>query len=130
MLDGHMGEKQRGMENAESWRNIELQTVQSTGNERPPNQISDQTEGFYMCAGDKELPPAWLINTAMTGTRLETLSIPLCNLLPSCFKGPHILQAVCCCFFLVFLLTTVCFSPVSHKLHRNEESPSCVPPAC
>lgn len=32
------GEKQRGREEAESWRNIELQTVQSTGDKKPPNQ--------------------------------------------------------------------------------------------
>lgn len=43
------GEKQRGWEDAESWRSIELQTAQSTGNEWPPNQISDQTEGLYEC---------------------------------------------------------------------------------
>lgn len=96
------GEKQRGREDAGSWRSIELQTAQSTGNKGPPNQISDQTEGFYMCAGDKELPPAWLINIAMTGTWLETLLIPLANVMPPRFKGPHM-------FCFVFLLRTLFF---------------------
>lgn len=65
------GGKQSGREDAE--RNIELQTAQSTGNKRPSNQISDHTEGFfYMCVGDKELPPAGFINTANTGTWSET----------------------------------------------------------
>lgn len=94
------GEKQRGREDAESWRSIELQTVQSTGNSRPPNQIPDQTEGFYMCAGDKELPPAWLIDTAIAGARLKILLIPLGNVMPPCFKGPHV---AVCCFFSSFL---------------------------
>lgn len=88
------GEKQRGREDAESGRNIELQTVQSTGNKRPSNQISHQTEGFYMCAGDKKLPLAWLIDTVITGTRSETFPIPLVNLLPPRFKGTHMLQTV------------------------------------
>lgn len=97
------GEKQRGREDAESGRNIELQTVQSTRNKRPSNQISHQTEGFYMCAGDKKLPLAWLIDTVITGTRSETFPISLVNLLPPRFKGTHMLQTV-------FLVTTDCFS--------------------
>lgn len=90
------GEKRGGREDAESGRNIELQTVQSTRNKRPSNQISHRTEGFYMCAGDKNLPLAWLINTAITVTWSENFPIPLVNLSPPCFKG-HI----CCkqCFY-------------------------------
>lgn len=70
------GEKQRGREDAESGRNIELQTVQSTGNKRPSNQILHQTEGLYMCEGDKTLRLAWVIDTAIRGTRSETFPIP------------------------------------------------------
>lgn len=83
------GEKQRGRE--ESGRNIELQAAQSAGNKRPSNQISHQTDGFYMCAEDKDLPLAWLINASTTGTWSETFPISLVNLSPP-FTEPQMLQ--------------------------------------